>query len=58
MSRNIAAQGKLRPEWEMDNFFCSHRCTSTVRLRLGARRCSSTDASRQFTPCFRLASSF
>ncbi len=31
-SRGIGTPGKLRPEWEMDNFFCSHRCTSTVRL--------------------------
>jgi len=31
---------------EMDNFFCSHRCTSDVRLWLGARRCSNTNASR------------
>src|SRR5205814_3160605 len=30
----------------MDNFFCSHRCTSYVRLWLGARRCSNTNASR------------
>ena len=38
-SRGIKAPGKLRPEWEMDNFFCSHRCTSYVRLWSGARRC-------------------
>jgi hypothetical protein len=35
--RGIGTPGKLRPEWEMDNFFCSHRCTSDVRLWLGAR---------------------
>ena len=28
---------KLRPECEMDNFSCSHRCTSNVRLWSGAR---------------------
>ena len=27
----------MRPEREMDNFLCSHRCTSYVRLWLGAR---------------------
>jgi hypothetical protein len=32
MSRGIRTPGKLRPEWEMDNFLCSHRCTSYVRL--------------------------
>ena len=36
-SRGIGALSKLRPGWEMDNFFCSHRCTSTVRLWSGAR---------------------
>jgi hypothetical protein len=25
-SRFIGTREKLRPEWEMDNFFCSHRC--------------------------------
>src|SRR5258708_29333405 len=28
----MEVQGKLRPKWEMDTFFCSHRCTSDVRL--------------------------
>src|SRR5205814_10221003 len=37
---------KLRPESEMDNFSCSHRCTLTVRLWLGARPCYRTGASR------------
>src|SRR6266481_597868 len=36
-SRKDRARRKLRPEWEMDNFFCSHRCTSDVRLWSGAR---------------------
>jgi hypothetical protein len=27
----------LRPEWEPDNFSCSHRCTSYVRPWSGAR---------------------
>jgi hypothetical protein len=30
----------------MDNFSCSHRCTSDVRLWSGARWCSNTGASR------------
>ena len=30
----------------MDNFSCSHRCTSDVRLWSGARGCSNTGASR------------
>src|SRR5260370_42491572 len=25
----MEVQGKLRPKWEMDNFFCSHRCLLT-----------------------------
>src|SRR5947207_7581802 len=37
---------KLRPESEMDTFSCSHRCTLTVRLWLGARWCYRTGASR------------
>jgi hypothetical protein len=36
-SRKHRAPGKLRREWEMDNFAYSHRCTSYVRLWLGAR---------------------
>jgi hypothetical protein len=36
-SRGIGMPGKLRPEWEMDNFFCSHRCLLTeVMLVRGA----------------------
>lgn len=51
-SRRIGARGKLRPAWEMDNFFCSHCCTSDVRLLVrGAFGVYRTDASRQFT-CF------
>lgn len=36
----------LRPQWEMGNFCCSHRCTSDVRLGQGRARVSSTGASR------------
>ncbi len=36
-SRNLWGYKELRPRMEMDNFFCSHRCTSDVRLWLGAR---------------------
>ena len=36
-SRKHETRGKLRREREIDNFTCSHRCTSTVRLWLGAR---------------------
>jgi hypothetical protein len=46
----MEVQGKLRPKWEMDNFFCSHRCLLTevmvVRGAFGvlapARPASST----------------
>ncbi len=38
-SRGIRTPGKLRPEWEMDNFLCSHRCLQYRRLWSGARRC-------------------
>src|SRR5205807_9532263 len=57
---------KLRPESEMDNFSCSHRCTLTVRLWLGARPCYRTGASRSvsclshfllLTSCFLLLAS-
>src|SRR2546429_8578792 len=40
---------KLRPESEMDNFSCSHRCTLTVRLWLGRVGASNTGASRYVT---------
>ena len=36
-SREHRARRKLRPGWEMDNFSCSHGCTSYVRLWSGAR---------------------
>ncbi len=36
-SRRHAARGKLRPEREMDNFSCSHRCLQPRRLWSGAR---------------------
>src|ERR1017187_10193440 len=39
----------LRAETEPDNFCCSHRCTSTVRLGQGRVRVSSTGASRSLT---------
>jgi hypothetical protein len=59
MSWGMRTPGKLRPEWEMDNFLCSHRCTSYVRLLVrGAFGVYRTDASRQFTRFFRLAFSF
>jgi len=32
----IGTPGKLRPEWEMDNFFCSHRCLLFGTLVRGA----------------------
>ena len=32
-SRKLRARGELRSEWEIDNFSCSHRCTS-VRATL------------------------
>src|SRR5579859_1111191 len=54
MSRRIRALGELRPEWEMDNFFCSHRCTSSVRLWLGARSVLTAPA----RPAYLLPSSF
>ena len=51
--RGIGTPGKLRPEWKMDNFFCSHRCTSDVRLLVrGAFGVSSTNASRYVTLFF------
>ena len=40
------SRGKLRPEWEMDNFFCSHCCTSDVHFGQGRVGVTSTDASR------------
>jgi hypothetical protein len=36
-SRNLRGHKELRPRMEIDTFFCSHRCTSDVRLWLGAR---------------------
>jgi len=36
-SRKRRTRGRLRPKSEMDNFSYSHRCTSSVRLRSGAR---------------------
>src|ERR1700730_3306507 len=35
--RKLQAPRGLRPQTEMDNFSYSHRCTSDVRLWLGAR---------------------
>jgi hypothetical protein len=58
-NRGIRVPGKLRPEWEMDNFFCSHRGTSTVRqLVRGAFGVSSTNASRYVTLFFPRSCSF
>jgi hypothetical protein len=45
-SRKPWARGELRTQREMDNFSCSHRCTSYVRLGQGRVGVSSTAASR------------
>jgi hypothetical protein len=39
LTQKHRAPSELRPRREMDNFSCSHHCTSTVRLWLGARWC-------------------
>lgn len=52
-------RGKLRPEREMDNFFCSHRCLLTeVMLVRGALGASNTGASRYVTWLFLPSCSF
>ena len=46
MSRKLRAGEELHPKWEMDNFFCSHRCTSDVHFGEGRVGVDSTGASR------------
>lgn len=58
-SRGMGERGKLRPEREMDNFFCSHRCLLTeVMLVRGALGASNTGASRYVTWLFLPSCSF
>jgi len=40
---------QLRPQWEMDNFFCSHRCTSYVHFGQGrVSVCALARSARSF----------
>ena len=54
MERDKASGGNkrklagLHPKGKPVNFYCSHRCTSSVRLGQGRVRCANTSAPRYF----------